>query len=578
MIERGRLQEAQTFYDKAAASAPDVVSETEVQGQKSLLDDAFKAQRGRRDMFTTALARASAGPPTNPDQNALSEAHRLAQTSDEKQSVADIEAKFTKAERHIQGEHDAAISTKLVDFSRRLKATESMDRANSKAIISGLSDLINDIDGAKSQFSKARPAVLVQLDPLLARAKAIQQSIDQENQQADAKTAITSLIGRPAAYEAALEGFAKRFPDSEIAANLKVLEQESHLWEGFTEWDSFASALLGDNETLTPKRARELIAKGGFLEKKYADLQIAELFRSRKIYLDSIASREPENGPLLIAELQKLFRDPLVGNLWLVEAKRSDETRFYTRHEPERENGTLHFKYLAGFNLDEKPQTVRESDVSYIGRAPQSTLAERASTLLNEMSPRDWEKNFTTILDSVNKEERLDPILKITLLQRILKIAAAGSSALGDGFTEYRRELDNATVDLSVNWMDPRDSKALIERKRAEVLLGGLPPISGAIQKAAHNVRRFREPLDYKYTWIGWLSHDADNSWIAITTPLKAEAGELIVIAKSGESAASEPITIGGVEDRHVRLHDGPSSALLTGRPVFLRTKLRASN
>ena len=447
MIDQGRLQEAQAFYTQATAAAPVVATDSDVQEQKSRIADAVDAERGRRDNFANALARASAAPATDPDQNALSEARDLAQTSEEKQGVADIEAKIAAAERHIQDEHDAAISQGLAAFRQRLKAIESADRANLNETNTKLSELATDIESTRSKFAKANAAMLAQLDPLAARINAIRQSIEQQNQKADARALITSSIGKPAAYDTAMEDFAKRFPESEIAANLAVLKQESHLWKGFAEWSDFASTLFSENEELTSKKAREFIAKGDQLDKTYANVQLAEFYRARKAYLDSIASREPEDGTPLKADLQKLFRDPLVGNLWMVEAHNSDNDilRYYSLHEPVRENGAVRFNYLVGFDLGEKPQNVRDADVTYVGRAPQSNVAERATTLLTDMPQRDWEKNITTILDAILKEDRLDPILKIALLQRVLKTGAAGSSALADGFAAYRRDLEGAT-------------------------------------------------------------------------------------------------------------------------------------
>ena len=210
-----------------------------------------------------------------------------------------------------------------------------------------------------------------------------------------------------------------------------MLNQESQIWDGFLAWQQFASNFLSENEAPSPKKVRELIVEGSQLEKSHSDIQLAEFFKSRKLYLERVASREPEQGPPIIAELQKLFRDPLVGKLWIVEVKRGDGApyHYYSRREPERKEGKVRVSYLAGFNLEEKNEPIPEADVTYLERAPQSIIAERASDLLNNMSSRDWEKNFTSVLNSVMKEEHLDPILRITLLQRVLKIAATGSSA-----------------------------------------------------------------------------------------------------------------------------------------------------
>ena len=99
-----------------------------------------------------------------------------------------------------------------------------------------------------------------------------------------------------------------------------------------------------------------------------------------------------------------------------------------TRARSEKD-GRLHLTIWLDSILRKSRQIFLEADVAYLDRAPQSIIAEHATVLLNNMSSRDWEKNFTSVLNSVMKEEHLDPILRITLLQRVLKVAATGSSA-----------------------------------------------------------------------------------------------------------------------------------------------------
>ncbi|MEX0642847.1 MAG: hypothetical protein WD468_09115 [Pirellulales bacterium] len=577
MIDQGQLDEAQAFYEQVTTATPSIAARPEVQSEKSRLTDALGAQTNRRQAFARSLAQAQAAPPTNPDQMALSEARRLAELPEEKQGVAEVESQIAAATRKTQQEHDTSISERLADIRERLKAIEAVGRKGQQEDGDKLPTLLGDIESARKQFAKANPAVLAQLNPLAARIKAIQKANEQENQRSRALAAVTAAIGNQAAFQSALSEYAKQFPDTEIAANIALLNQDSKNSAGFVAWCSFVSDLFRNLDSVSPTKARELIVTGDQLVKNYPSSHLADAFRTRRAQLESISNREPVDGRPIVEELHKLLRDPLVGKLWMVE--RNDGLRFYCLKEPPPvENGSVRFDFLAGFDLAEKPQSIRKSDVSYLGRAPQSTIAARAMELLGAVPSRDWEKNFTSVLNTITNDQRLDSVLKLTLLQRVLKIAATGSAAINDGFADFRRELESANVDTSVTWMDPRDSTAQGERKRADVFLQGLPAITKATLATAENVRRFRAPVDFDYRCIGWLNHDANGSWIIVAKDQTKEDGDLIVVSKTMNNTTVAPIVIGRIEQGAVRLDGGSSSGLLVGRPVFLRAKLIRSN
>ena len=112
-----------------------------------------------------------------------------------------------------------------------------------QSVDSSFSGLASDIERVRNQFPKANSAVLGELDPLTARINAILQVDRAREPTSQGKAAITRSVGNFTAYRAALEDFAKRFPESEIAGNLRLLNQESQIWEGFPAWHTIRSQL-----------------------------------------------------------------------------------------------------------------------------------------------------------------------------------------------------------------------------------------------------------------------------------------------------------------------------------------------
>lgn len=567
MVDERRLEEAQEYYDKTAELSPVVVSNTDVQAQASRLNEAVKGEQDRRAQFENAITRAAHSPATSPNRAALAEAQQLARTAAEKQRVGEIETNIAIAEGQIQQEHNETISQRLAEFRERLTRIESSPDADGESTLSLLAALSRDINDAPATFPKASSAVVDQLQPLAKRIKAIRQSIESEQKQAIAKDRMTQAVGDSVAYVGSLKAYAAAFPTSSTGLNSDTLSKELPLWEGLSSWDLFLASAFPGSGQLTSQQAREWLAKGEQLETRFGDVPLAEVWRSRKAYLQSVASREPANEAPIIEELRKLLRDPLVGNLWMVQRK--DGLRYYARREPVAANGSFHFQYLAGFDLTEKATSVPEGDVDYRGRAPQSLLAEKVLVQLGQLPTRGWEASFTKIVQSTLNEDRLEPILKTTLLQRTLKVATEGSSVLRDAFDQYRQDLDAGNVDMSVKWMEPRDPTATRERVRAEVLLTSLPPITNAIRIAATKYREIREPPEHRYCWIGWLGRGANGNWQVVAKEPISGAGKLVIIERAPGGKAVEIKTVGDVEDGAARVNGASPSLLIEGRPVF---------
>ena len=568
MVDGGQLDKAHDYFENLQRSSPRIAASTQIQKQRARLDSVRQAEENRRTAFESAITRLEQGSPESPDQAALAKARDLARMSSEKERVSTVEARIAAARRRQQQEQNEAISQRLVVFRDRLTELDASKGDADQDRLSDYARLRKEIEDGKSEFPQASPAVRAQLNPLVMRIDARLKELRSRQNEVEALARITESVGDVPAFSSALQTYADDFPESPISTNLASLQKERGLWEGLIAWSTFLTSSFGDKGNISAARAREMLQRGGELDASYGAVPLADFFRARKTYLRSVADRESDDGTPLAEELRKLFRDPLIGKLWMVES--NDGLRYYCMDEPAKNNGWVRFKYITGFDLAEKPGTVREADVAYAGLAPQSGVAGQALKLIDELPERGWEWTFTHILYATTEKEQIDPILRVVLLQRILGLAGKGSTVLAQAFQPYRNGLDEVNVDPSVCWMDPRDDTAKNERRRVEVLLRGLPSLSDAIRETGRGFQEMQKPPEFEFRWVGWLKRQLDGTW-QVRTKEALPSGKIVVIGESPGQATAQIRVIGEAEKNTFHLDGTSPTSVMEGRPVFIR-------
>ena len=165
----------------------------------------------------------------------------------------------------------------------------------------------------------------------------------------------------------------------------------------------------------------------------------------------------------------------------------------------------------------------------------------------------------------------MDPVLRLKLLQRCLEPACEGSAVFAELFSNYRRIVEDADVDLSVNWMDSQDDLAKVARLGAKVVLGDLPNLSETVKDIKKMRARLMNSVVPKYKWIGWLGHGAEDQWRLFRPNGDAISGDLRVLYLVAGEARAKFVPIGKLANGTIHWDTGQTDAFIDGRPVFLR-------
>ena len=107
---------------------------------------------------------------------------------------------------------------------------------------------------------------------------------------------------------------------------------EARLWNEVDDWNALLETWGPTPPTaVDPKRAAAEVAAIKDFVTKHPNWPGNLLLEERLPYLEAVGRRMEDDQPL-VAGLERLFRDPLMADAWLVELK--DHKRYYARSAP----------------------------------------------------------------------------------------------------------------------------------------------------------------------------------------------------------------------------------------------------
>ncbi|TWT35591.1 hypothetical protein KOR34_04840 [Posidoniimonas corsicana] len=565
LIGQGEIEQAARYYSTLAADQPGIAGTSAVQDQQAKVVAAQRESEQRRAGYERAVERARELTPEDADTSAIEEALDLATTDEQRRNVEAIQESLAKDKFALQRKRDSDFTRILEGLRSRLRTLQKNQEAPVAELVSQARAFRREVTETKDAHPGVSSTLLSQLSPLSTRAESLEREWRRSISSQEARDDLGKEIGNTTGYVVALEDFAQAVPDSPIAGNLELLKSESLLWQGLLDWSAFLSSELTEPHRLSPADATAVLAKGDKLLENRAEFPGSTAFKDRRAYIQSVEMR-----PRAIESLAKLFRDPLIANLWMLH-KADNGDSFYCPQEPVERENQWRFEYYTDFSLTKRNGGSLKSAVDYAGRAPQSELAESSREALGQLGSRSWESVMCELLRGVMEKQRLDPILRLILLKRVLREAARGSDAVEKGFTTFGDSLNDINIDMTVKWMDPRDTEARKERARAARLLLQLPPIDQAIQATVRAYQALRLADPPLHSWIGWLSRDSSGNWEVVTRENLEADGALVVLMSGQGDRSAELHSIGQIREGTATVRSSTSPAFVEGRPVFLQ-------
>lgn len=396
---------------------------------------------------------------------------------------------------------------------------------------------------------------------------------------------VTAALGTIDDFSKALAALKEASPDQPTQSDLAQVVQEAPLWTGVEAWNKLTDLLRSRKLTeLAPDAAAERITQIKEVLEKYGTLPPAAAVRDAVPYLEAIAARVKDDQRIEEAP-RRLFADKLMSQVWLIVG--NDGTLYYTLDAPvfPAGNGLGMFHYLVDFSMATRTVNLRTDDVKGYALAGHTALAGEVSPLLTRLRDATWEDTFCKIFQLTAEAKRIDPILQLILLDKLLNTGCQGSRCLAVAFQEQVTLLGKCDFDRNTNWLDPGNTAAPAARAAARALLADLSKdLNAAVKQAEEEHHRLAgRRLGQTCRWIGWLRRD-DAAWQCQTRPdqllaASDEGADLVVVEKASDGPTLT--RIGHVRQQRPHLADpiaaNPGSGepplspgLRQGRPVYL--------
>jgi hypothetical protein len=504
-------------------------------------------------------------------ESRVSQARELERTREERAEIESLNERVKHARDQLQIQLDQAFQKEYEVFDKRLTQMEQDKSSSYGEQENALANLKKDLDRWQAAGAHINPALAPRMGTLNERFFSLQKGIQRRGWEEGDERKITDAVGDIQAYSKALREYVQRNPSADRTPDLKRVADELPCWQAVADWEKLATewrqaALAG----LQPAAANDrLKAASGVLE-KFTNCSACESLRTLLPYFQAIAQRD-NAGKRIDAPLKKLFNHPLVADVWMLETEDGNKGRQrYYCHERPTSDKDSRFEYVCAF--DEKTQTgslSKTSKVLYRGRAPQTNVAEQIQPVLNTLNDDNWEKSFCRMIAVVQVDRAIDPILKITLLERVLSTGIGGSHYLEKAFARHLEWIKSANIDTFANWLDPTNSDVARVRNEAEIKLRDFPDVVGPSNAVEEDMKTLHRPSDFR--WIGWLHRSRDGQYECLSRPELDGDGPLFVAC--GETAGGKSVlnAIGRRDGKKVTIEPALRSSLAEGRPVYLK-------
>jgi hypothetical protein len=577
LVSAGKLAEANQFLSDLEEQSSRVFNHPDVQKLKQDVDELQRQDDERQKNRAQAVRSAEKLGLTTTNLASLPQAEAelqratdLSKGEAELLEVEKIKNRLAARRKLLQAKVDDDFKGRLDEMAARLQRLRPDDRA-------GMDLVLNDLRSL-SQSPNVSPDLLQKADPLIAKAQTLLDSISENERRLERLIEITSKVRQPAPYLVALEEYIKLFPSERRSTNFRqIVDKEGTTMAGMQRWNTLIQDWGRiDFTAIKPADARTLIAESQKLIEEMPWNPARPKVEAIRKALEVTLQRTKEDGSPLHRDLDATLDHPLVKELYFIHTKKGQ--RFYGREAP-TESGPNVWSFRCALNRDvlKRPHSKQFSADDLIRKddnwqSPQWIFSRRAKDLLANIDHRGWEKTFCEIILNLNDDTEMEPVLKLQLLEAVVPVAVSGSQFFHDRLQDYLTIVKSASIDRSVNWLDPDDLEGKKARESAAEVLGRLP----SLRDLSDGLKKYQADLQFPkigptFDWVGWIYRDADSKWVCAINKdaARTATGTLRTFFSSVNSGLTLD-KIGTLRDGRAKVTVDLSSELAEGRPAFL--------
>lgn len=532
----GDLESVDDYFSKIESDDPRFLAHPDLLGLHKKLESVRSVESGRRQqlegLISSGLQLGTESPRWEnfaEAEKTLEEASELARNDAEKARVVNAKSQVQRVRSDLQLEVDTAFEA---DQQELVQGIEGLPN-DSLALYPEIEKRLVELD-TRQHVSPELKTALAALSSKVQRQKSmVQTNLDV----ARSLQGITSSAGRPIEFRKALVEHTRRHPGTERAEDLlEVVKTDLPLWEGVDQWNDIRRKLqrtsLGG---ISPADAAGLISTYDTFQKTSGPYPGEMKVESRISALKAIAAREEGESGSSADQITRMLAPRTISEAYLVTTKDDkDDLRYFAEDVPEVTGSAVQFQYFTtttGTQRESKSlallkvpgcRTRKDDD----WRAPQTVLASNLRNIMMEDLDRNFAEAIRKGVEATVAHPELDEILRLLLVERMLKIGSEGNLFIQQRMETYLTAINASGVSRLTNWAAPEDSRANTERRKAAEFCKQFGPqiVKDLTTVEDDTQAAMREPIGPEMKCVGWLHLNVEGQWvIALTKELKLD-------------------------------------------------------
>jgi hypothetical protein len=576
--EEREYASAKKLLDDFEASEPRLADRPEFASTKQKVIAEFNREQERLERFQAAYREAEMAPLDERGNAAVEKVRAEARLSSERNAIDRLVKDREKKIQQLQEQNNQKFRVALDDLRNQIQDLEQvqLQTPNAPKVLTGLTNLQKKL----AELRDMRGITTSMRDLLLApaeRLETLRKSCGQSEHQTEltnrlAEAAQSTMTGEE--YAKILQDYAKEFPLSPRGKAFQQVLQEQPHWQAVLAWNRLVQPWLPRPLDVNFADAKTRSGQIRAFQQAHPQFVDAATVGHYLLYLEAVGQQEESAPESAAAKLRQLFTSVRIKNLWVL---REGDRTYYLVKDPkgkiddakEAKEDYVAIRHLADPDAKEKPQKVLLRNITKIARAPQSELAEKVQRMPPNFADRTWEQAVLTIIQGIQDNRDMDPILQVYLLKHVFELAGKGSYPLALAVKEPLRGIEDAKLDLEVPWINPVSESARNLRPLARNLRKKLPSSQDLRMAVAQQQERLTSAMDQSsHEVAGWLAWEKDTGWQCRSKrPVEGNWSLAVVVPQPNQTAVWR--VIGKVVDGKVQLEADNDPALREGRVIF---------
>lgn len=379
-------------------------------------------------------------------------------------------------------------------------------------------------------------------------------SMGQSQELVAAKQALAANAATAASAAEALRDFAKRFPNIPSSRDFLRAAARSELNASVEAWHVLSVPWAADPAPADEKAVTQRLETLRGYVREHPASPFVPRANAYASYLEQMAAATAVQNSWQVA-MADVLASPMVADLHYLET--TEGTKYYVMGNPGIRRQQLNDRITFAFEALDPQNLSRRRQITLVPPralksdkptpAPHAAYARTLGELLKAVDRTNWETFGPDLIDRIVAEEKIDVVVKATLLRDALTATAkAASWAASGAYDKVLGDLVRQRLD-EVIWFD-------LDRPVAEVTITNLRRIFQSVPKAAAvkpviaakraELVRSLQPM---FGGVGMLLRDDAGKWIIQTrNPSKLAPAALAIVPPAGwvpSTGAESPTT-----------------------------------